>query len=80
VALSWTDEVPGWLASEGSSERFGARLVRRRVEQEVENEIGGRILRGEISAARQVTLSVVDDALAFEVHELRTDPLPSDAA
>jgi len=67
IGLRWDQAVCAYLAEKGYSERFGARELRRTVEQQVENEIAGRILRGEASPGQIVVLKVKKGALHMVV-------------
>lgn len=55
----------GYLPCEGFSEPFGARELRRVIEQRVESAIAGKILRGEVRAGHAVVIDVQDGELAF---------------
>jgi len=67
VRLDWDNAVLAHLAKEGSSEQFGARPLRRAVEQQVENVIAGMLLRYELDGGEGVSLQVRDDDLVAVV-------------
>ena len=52
---------------EGASDQFGARSIRRLIEQEVENAIAGKLVRGELGPEQQVILRVSGGELELTV-------------
>jgi ATP-dependent Clp protease ATP-binding subunit ClpC len=69
ITLVWDEVVLDYLSREGFSEQFGARELRRVIEQRVENEIAGMMLRGEIAAGQIVALNTESNELRILVEE-----------
>ncbi|RMH80330.1 MAG: ATP-dependent Clp protease ATP-binding subunit, partial [Calditrichaeota bacterium] len=67
IDLQWDKKVPAYLAKQGYSEQFGARELRRVIEQQVENQIAGKMLRGELGAGQIVRLTVKKEALIMQI-------------
>jgi ATP-dependent Clp protease ATP-binding subunit ClpB len=61
-----TPEAKTRLAREGFDPVFGARPLKRVIQQEVQNELAMRLLKGEVVPGDRVRLDVKDDRFAFE--------------
>ena len=64
--LSWTDEVEDLVMDEGFDPTFGARPIRRAIQNWVENPLSKAILKGSFPEGHTFTLSVVDGNIAVE--------------
>ncbi len=64
--LEWTDEVESYIAAEGFDPSFGARPIRRFIQNEIENELSKKLLSGTLSSAKPVKISVKDNALVLD--------------
>ena len=60
-----TDEARGWLADKGYDPEFGARPLRRLIQNEIEDRLSDGILSGEFNLASMVRVAVKDDALTL---------------
>jgi ATP-dependent Clp protease ATP-binding subunit ClpA len=69
ITLDVTDEARGWLADKGYDPEFGARPLRRLIQNEIEDRLSDGILSGEFSLASIVRVSVKDDALTMTTVE-----------
>lgn len=69
IGLHWDEAVLAYLSRAGFSEQFGARELRRVIEQRVENEIAGMMLRGEIAAGQIVALNAESNELRILVED-----------
>ena len=56
-----------WLAKEGFDPSFGARPLRRTIQRTLENPISTKILRGEFGSGDEVSITLGEDGLDFEV-------------
>jgi ATP-dependent Clp protease ATP-binding subunit ClpA len=65
--LDVRDAALAHLCREGIDATSGARHLRRLIEQLVENEIAGRILRQQVKPHHVVIVDVKDGELTFEV-------------
>lgn len=65
VELAWTPEVLAYLAKEGYDRTFGARPLKRYIQQEIVNPLSTAILEGKIAPKSKVQLTIVNDAIAF---------------
>ena len=69
ITLDVTDDARGWLADKGYDPEFGARPLRRLIQNEIEDRLSDGILSGEFSLASIVRAAVKDDALTLETVE-----------
>lgn len=69
IEIHVTEPARLWLARKGYDPQFGARPLRRALQRYLENELSGRLLRGDIRRSDLVVIDEVDDQLVFERHE-----------
>jgi ATP-dependent Clp protease ATP-binding subunit ClpC len=70
ITLDVTEEARTWLADKGYDAEYGARPLRRLIQNEVEDRLSDGILRGEFQIANIVRVSVNDkDELVFTTIE-----------
>ncbi|MBL8146637.1 MAG: ATP-dependent Clp protease ATP-binding subunit [Anaerolineae bacterium] len=69
ITLDVMDDARGWLADKGYDPEFGARPLRRLIQNEIEDRLSDGILSGEFSLASIVRVTVKDDALTLETVE-----------
>jgi ATP-dependent Clp protease ATP-binding subunit ClpC len=69
ITLDVTDEARGWLADKGYDLEFGARPLRRLIQNEIEDRLSDGILSGEFSLASEVHVGVKEDALTLTAAE-----------
>jgi ATP-dependent Clp protease ATP-binding subunit ClpC len=67
VGLEPSEDAIALLARMGYDEQYGARPLRRVIEQRVENPLGGMLLREDIRAGHIVILDAGDDEIVFRV-------------
>ena len=67
IQLVVNDEAREWLAKEGFDPSFGARPLRRTIQRTLENPISTKILRGEFGSGDEVSITLGEDGLDFEV-------------
>jgi ATP-dependent Clp protease ATP-binding subunit ClpB len=67
IGLKWTKEVAAYLAQEGYDPVFGARPLKRLIQQEVVNMLSKGILEGKIPADSVVELKMEGDKLTYKV-------------
>jgi ATP-dependent Clp protease ATP-binding subunit ClpC len=65
ITLDVTDAARGWLADKGYDPEFGARPLRRLIQNEVEDNLSDGILSGKFKLASIVRVDVVDAQLAL---------------
>jgi ATP-dependent Clp protease ATP-binding subunit ClpB len=65
MGLVVTDAAKDKLAHDGYDPTFGARPLKRLIQQELENEIAGRVLDGEVKPGETVTVDVDGDDFLF---------------
>lgn len=65
VTLEFDEEAIAWLALKGYDEAYGARPIRRLVEEKVKQPLADELLFGEMSKGGVIHVSVKDDALHF---------------
>ena len=65
VSIYPTDEALDWLADAGFDRKFGARPLRRAIQQHIENPLSRGIIAGEYGAGDVVHVDASEDGLAF---------------
>ena len=66
ITLHVTDEAISVIAKAGFDPQFGARPVKRAIQDKLLNQLSKRIISGEIDHEKPVTVKVADDELRFE--------------
>ena len=66
ITLHVTDEAISVIAKAGFDPQFGARPVKRAIQDKLLNELSKRIIGGEIDHEKPVTVTATGDELAFE--------------
>lgn len=66
ITLSYTDEVSQFIAKNAYSVEFGARNLRRFIEQSVENQLSKLILSNELSGGSSATIVVENNNLVIK--------------
>ncbi len=66
VVLDFDSEAIEWVATKGYDEAYGARPIRRLVEEKVKQPLADELLFGEMANGGTIRDSVKDDALDFE--------------
>lgn len=66
IELSVTDKALAWLADKGYDPAYGARPLKRVIQNECQNKLAEKMLAGEIVDGDQVTIDVKDDALEIK--------------
>ncbi|MEE9583503.1 MAG: AAA family ATPase [Dehalococcoidales bacterium] len=69
LAIELTEEAKSWLAEVGYDPTYGARPLRRAVEQHVENPLSSKLLRGEFSPGDTIVVDRGPDGLTFAAKE-----------
>lgn len=72
IGLEVTPGALEWLCQEGYDERYGARPLRRVIEQYIQNPIAGKILRDEARLGHIVVVDLKDGALVFDLAGVET--------
>ena len=65
LKLEITEEAKSWLAEAGYNPVYGARPLRRAIEQHLENKLAGKMLRGEFKAGDTIIVDRGADGLTF---------------
>ena len=65
IALKLDDKAKDWLAGNGYDPEFGARPLKRLIQQELENPLAMELLAGKISDNSTVSVTVKGDKLSF---------------
>ena len=66
ITLHVTDEAISVIAKTGFDPQFGARPVKRAIQDKLLNQLSKRIISGEIDHEKPITVKVADDELTFE--------------
>lgn len=64
--FEWTEEVEDYIASVGFDPAFGARPIKRSIQNEVENVLSKEMLEGKLSTARPVKAFIEDGRVKIE--------------
>ncbi len=67
IHLSWDDEVILYLAKEGYDPFFGARPLKRLIQQQVVNMLSNAILKGEISSGQKIELYMNKGEILYRI-------------
>lgn len=67
IMLEWTNEVAAYLAEEGYDPFFGARPLKRLIQNEVVNLLATAILEGKIISGNTVKLQIKDNKVHFTI-------------
>jgi len=71
VHLKWTEDVLTYLAEEGYDPAFGARPLKRLIQQDIVNMLSKAILEGKIAADSTIQLKIKDKKVVFDVTTLQ---------
>ena len=66
ITLELTDEAVAQIASEGYDPSYGARPLKRTIQQRIENPLAARLIAGEIESGQTVRVSVAGKSFVFE--------------
>ncbi len=66
LSLKMTQEALEFIVSKGSNVEYGARPLRRYIQQEIEDQIAEKILLGEINNTGEIIIDVQNGKLTFE--------------
>ncbi|MBT7896228.1 MAG: ATP-dependent Clp protease ATP-binding subunit, partial [Flavobacteriales bacterium] len=69
LKLSWDEDVTLWLAEHGFDSLFGARPLKRLIQQEIVNKLSVGILGGDIISESNVHLKVQNGSPVYEVNQ-----------
>ncbi|MGW0433528.1 ATP-dependent Clp protease ATP-binding subunit [Micromonospora sp. NPDC003197] len=67
IVVEFTSEGVDWIAEHGHQPEFGARPLRRTIQQELDNRLSRMLLDGTLSPGQRVTVDARDGALALDV-------------
>lgn len=65
IKLALTDKAKDWLAQNGYDAEFGARPLKRLIQQELENPLAMRLLSGEVSDGTTVRIDATKEGLTI---------------
>ncbi|MGQ9457734.1 MAG: ATP-dependent Clp protease ATP-binding subunit [Anaerolineae bacterium] len=74
ITLELTEEAREWLAKRGYNRDFGARPLKRLIEQTVEDALSEKILAGEFHEGDTVVVEVVDDQIHLRAEHRQEGP------
>ena len=79
LRVTATNPAKEWLAEEGFDPEFGARPLRRVVQQEVEDTLSDAVLAGRFEEGDTVIIDVKDDEIVLRKDEDADSPAEEDA-
>lgn len=65
VTIDVSDQAKDWLAKKGYDKEYGARPLKRTIQQEIEDQLSEMILEGSLKLGQQVKIGERDDKLIF---------------
>ena len=65
LSLKITEDALEFIVKKGSNSQYGARPLKRYIQQEVEDQIAEKILVGELKNEGDIVIDVEDDKLTF---------------
>ncbi len=77
IKLEWNDQALNYLANKGYEPAYGARPLKRLIQQEVETPFSRMMVKGEISAGDVAVLRGAEGGLRFDVDKSRSNALNS---
>ncbi|MBF0279540.1 MAG: ATP-dependent Clp protease ATP-binding subunit ClpA [SAR324 cluster bacterium] len=69
VVINISDETRKWLGEKGYDPKFGARLMQRVIQQEIETVLADEVLFGQLTNGGQVFIDVKEETLTFDYSE-----------
>jgi ATP-dependent Clp protease ATP-binding subunit ClpC len=72
ISLEVTDQAKDWLAEKGYDPKFGARPLRRTIQDYIEDRLSDSVLAGEFSPGDTAVIDLVDGEITVTSHS----PLP----
>ena len=67
ITMEVNKEAKEFLLEKGTDLKYGARPLRRAIQRYIEDELSEKILKQEIKNGNNIKVSLVDNALKFEV-------------
>lgn len=67
ISIELDDEAKKYIVDKGYDEKYGARPLRRTIQNELEDNIAEKILEGKIKEGNKVKVTVKDGKLDFSV-------------
>ena len=66
ISLSYGDTVKNYIFDKGYDKKYGARPLKRSIQNEIEDGLAEEILSGKIVAGDKVSLAVADGKIVFK--------------
>ncbi len=67
ITLNVQENAKRYLLAKGTDIKYGARPLRRAIQRYIEDELSDMILKSELLNGKTVTVSLIDDALHFDI-------------
>ena len=75
IEFTWEDSIIEYISSEGFSDKYGARNIKRKIQDILEDELADRIISGEARAGDTITVSYKDKLEIVVKHNISIDDL-----
>ncbi|MGN0152758.1 MAG: ATP-dependent Clp protease ATP-binding subunit [Wujia sp.] len=69
ITLNYGDTLKNYIFEKGYDKKYGARPLKRAIQNEIEDRLAEEILSGKVKAGSKVSISVVDSKVVFSVKE-----------
>jgi ATP-dependent Clp protease ATP-binding subunit ClpA len=73
ILLSYSEDVPSYLATKGYDKKFGARPIKRLVEQEIKQPLSNELLFGCLQNGGNVKLEIKNKLISLLFHEKKSN-------
>jgi ATP-dependent Clp protease ATP-binding subunit ClpA len=77
LQIELTQSAREYLADEGYNPEYGARPLRRVIQNQVEDALSDGLLAGQFEPGSTILIDCVDDELTFEAQETVQEPEPA---
>ncbi len=67
ITLKYNEQTIAWLCQKGFDPAYGARPLKRAIQNEVLHPLSQAILRGDVKDGSTVELKIIQDAVTFEI-------------
>lgn len=73
IELDLSDKARVWLGDKGYDPAYGARPLKRVIQNEIQNKLAEMMLKGEITDGSRIHIDAKDKGLVFEVQKGKAD-------
>ncbi|MBQ9232706.1 MAG: ATP-dependent Clp protease ATP-binding subunit, partial [Lachnospiraceae bacterium] len=67
ITLTYGDSIKNFIFEKGYDKKFGARPIKRTIQNEIEDKLAEEILKGDVKQGDKVSIGVKDNKVIFTV-------------